>query len=247
MGRKKDKAEKKDANNRKSKLRKKHDVVFESQVCILTACIAFWGLYILLWCLTVSQLEDYNPAVNTPDGIKASEVSQGSGNIDWEGGQSEDYTKLPEIQKGFGDVNTPTEIGYVGMQDLKSRTNLYVLTKQSPAELGIEKEEVTLDGKDGFSIDTDIDGQRVHVGKVDITDMIASWRDTYPDDYARLKDCVEDKSNVWYEVVYNSEKEDVIKQDKVDFILRGVFGKKLDPERTTILYCGGATYIKGTS
>lgn len=223
--------------------RKPVDREFRNQMTLLASFALIWGIILVLWVATVIPLDEYNSDVKSSDGLGTTEVKPPEDS--WGGAVGSDYAELPEILDGFGDTEKAVNMTYFGKQSYSASTSIYVITKQTPSELGIEQSEVTDDGDGYFSWSMDIDGHITDIGNIDIKKSIDSLKQLYSEDCERLKDYLNDSGYSWYTITYRTDSKDIVKKEDSGSIVKKIFGMKLDPSRSKILYSGGYTYTSG--
>lgn len=221
------------------------DKKYMVQIKILASFSIIWCIILVLWVATVIPLDEYNPDVKSPDGISTTDVKTDEDS--WSGAVGADYTELPEIIDGFGDTEKAVNMTYFGKQSYSASTTVYVITKQNPSELGIDKNKVTDDGEGYFSWTEELNGCITDIGNIDISQSLENLNQLYAEDCERLKDYLEDKGYYWYTITYRTNSEDIVSKSDCGIIVKDIFGMKLDPSRSKILYSGGYKYISGES
>lgn len=225
------------------KKRKAVDHGFRIQMGISCSFLVFLSLLGFLWIMSASQLEEYNTETSTPDGIV--EVKEPvSVTQDWQGAVGNDFEKLPEVVEGFNKDKKPLVIPSFHNQNYTASTSVYVLTKQTPAELGINQNSITQDGKGYFTWGVGYNGHNIEASRFDPEKSKKDWQKIYSDDLERLKEYINDKDYSWYSLTYSTDDKDILSQKDSTELVRSVFGSKLDPNRSIILYNYGTLFKK---
>lgn len=228
----------KQKEKKEKKLTEQMPVESRTKMFVILLGFALWALILVYWFAVVVQLGDFSTETNSPDGL--TKVTEQTKTDNWEGAVGSDYDKLPPIEDGFGDVEKAQEVQYFGDQAYTASTTLYVITTQKPSELGIDSKDVTEDGKGYFTWSKD----SIYAGMLDINTKKESLALLYPEDCERLKEYIDNEDYYWYTLTLQTTETDIVKKDNCGDVVKDIFGMKLDPSRSVILYSGGYVYKK---
>lgn len=214
-------------------------------LCIGGLAILMVSAYFVLFMTSVSQLDPYDSTISSSDGVNTNVTTD---TTQWTSEEGSDYDQLPAIEDGFGELEKGTEITAFGEITYTTATEVYVVTKQTASELGVSQPSTTdasgvvSDGAGGFSWKTEYNDNPVEIGFLNMEQTKANYELVYPDDCERLKEYLDDSSYSWYKITVRTNDKEILSKDETENIVKSVFGMKLDPNRSVILYSGGVIY-----